>query len=139
MTRMLISCKYHEDSQTVELRYTDGTLIDIDCMAVEDEVARNMYERSELDYLLNHDPVGYADLVLNGDIEAYLQNVTDYRPPDEREQLEEAWCCTDVQHHAFSLLRRKIEPEKVCTFNRFTHISFNDCIFVLVVIYLPCV
>ncbi len=51
MMRKLISCKYHEDSQTVELLYTDGTLIDIDCMAVEDEVARNMYERSELDYL----------------------------------------------------------------------------------------
>ena len=37
--RTLISCKYHEDSQTVELLYTDGTLIDIDCMAVEDEIA----------------------------------------------------------------------------------------------------
>ena len=38
--RKLISCKYHEDSQTVELPYTDGTLIDIDCLAVDDEVAR---------------------------------------------------------------------------------------------------
>ena len=85
MMRTLISCKYHEDSQTVELRYTDGTLIDIDCMAVEGDVARNMYERSELDYLLTHDPVGYADLILNGDVEAYLQNVTDYRPLDERD------------------------------------------------------
>ncbi len=83
MMRKLISCAYHEDSQTVELLYTDGTLIDIDCMAVEDEVARNMYERSELDYLLNHDPAGYADLILNGDVEAYLRNVTDYRPLDE--------------------------------------------------------
>lgn len=46
--KKLISCKYHEDSQTVELLYTDGTLIDIDCMAVEDAVARNMYERSDL-------------------------------------------------------------------------------------------
>ncbi len=85
MMRKLISCAYHEDSQTVELRYTDGTLIDIDCMAVEDEVAQNMYERSELDYLLNHDPLGYADLIRNGDVVAYLRNVTDYRPLDERE------------------------------------------------------
>ena len=54
-------------------------------MAVEDEVARNMYERSELDYLLTHDPVGYADLILHGDVEVYLRNVTDYRPLDERE------------------------------------------------------
>ncbi len=34
MMRKLISCACHEDSQTVELRYTDGTLIGIDCMAV---------------------------------------------------------------------------------------------------------
>ena len=83
--RNLISCKYHEDSQTVELLYTDGTLIDIDCMAVEDEVARNMYERSELEYLLSHDPVGYAELILDGDVIEYLRKVTDYRPLDERE------------------------------------------------------
>ena len=82
--KKLLSCKYHEDSQAVELLYMDGTLIDIDCMAVEDEVARNMYERSELDYLLYNDPVGYADLVLNGDVEDYLRRVTDYRPLDER-------------------------------------------------------
>ena len=83
--RKLICCVYHEDSQTVELRYTDGTLIEIDCMAVEDEVARNMYERSELDYLIHNDPLGYADLILNGDMVEYLRNVTDYRPLDERE------------------------------------------------------
>ena len=69
----------------MELRYSDGTLIDIDCMAVEDEVARNMYERSELDYLLHHDPVGYANLILNGDVVEYLRNVTDYRPMDKKE------------------------------------------------------
>lgn len=84
MTR-LISCAYYEDSQTVELRYTDGTLIDIDCIAVEDEVARNIYERSELNYLLYLDPVGYADLILNDDVVEYLRNVTDYRSLDERE------------------------------------------------------
>ena len=83
--KKLISCAYHEDSQTVELLYTDGTLIEIDCMAVEDEVARNMYEQSALDYLLTHDLVGYADLILNGDVAEYLRNVTDYRPLDERE------------------------------------------------------
>ena len=83
--RRLICCDYHEDSESVELRYTDGTLIDIDCLGVEDEVARNSDERSELAWLLYHDPVSYADLILNGDIEDYLHRVTDYRPLDERE------------------------------------------------------
>ena len=83
--RRLICCEYHEDSETVKLRYTDGTLIDIDCLAVEDEVARNMYERSELAWLLHHDPVGYADLVLNGCIRYYLDKVTTCRLKDEWE------------------------------------------------------
>ena len=83
--RRLICCEYHEDSESVELRYTDGTLVDIDCLGVEDEVARNSAERSELTWLLHHDPVGHADLVLNGSIEHYLNRVTDYRPLDERE------------------------------------------------------
>lgn len=83
--RRLICCDYHEDSESVELRYTDGTLIDIDCLAVENVVARNMYEQSELTWLLYHDPVSYADLILNGDVVEYLRNVTDYRPLDERE------------------------------------------------------
>ena len=83
--RRLICCDYHEDSESVELRYTDGTLIDIDCMVVEDEVARNSDERSELAWLLHHDPVGYADLVLNGCIRYYLDKVTANRPKDERE------------------------------------------------------
>ena len=81
--RRLICCDYHEDSESVELRYTDGTLIDIDCLGVEDEVARNSDERSELTWLLRHDPVGYADLVLNSCIRFYLDNVTTCRPLEE--------------------------------------------------------
>ncbi|MCR5088765.1 MAG: DUF6061 family protein [Oscillospiraceae bacterium] len=83
--RRLICCDYHEDSESVELRYTDGTLIDIDCPGVEDEVVRNSGERSELDWLLRHDPKGYADLVLNGCIRYYMGKVTAHRAKDERE------------------------------------------------------
>ena len=74
--RRLICCEYHEDSEGVDLRYTDGTLIDIDCLGVEDEVARNSAERFELTRLLHHDSVVYADLVLNGCIRYYLNKVT---------------------------------------------------------------
>ena len=34
-----------------------------------------MAQRSELDYLIHNDPLGYADLILNGDPEKYLKNV----------------------------------------------------------------
>ena len=51
-----------------------------DCIAVENEVADNRFERSELDYLIYNDPLAYADLILNGDPEAYLNAVTEYKP-----------------------------------------------------------
>ena len=78
--KKLLSCAFNMDTGCVELRFSDGSMISIDTTAVENEVARNMYERSELDYLIYNDPVAYADLVLNGDPEAYLRSVTEYRP-----------------------------------------------------------
>ena len=49
---------------------------------LENEVADNMYQRSELDYLIYNDPIGYADLILNGNPETYLKTVTEYKPLD---------------------------------------------------------
>ena len=68
------------DTGCVELRFQDGSMISIDCTAVENEVADNLYERSELDYLIYNNPLAYADLILDGDVEAYLSAVTEYKP-----------------------------------------------------------
>ena len=73
----LISCEFNIDTACVELRFMDGSLISIDCTAVEYEVAHTIRQRSELDWLVYNDPVGYADLMLNGDPVAYLKNVTE--------------------------------------------------------------
>ena len=78
----LLYCEFNIDTACVELKFSDGSMISINCTAVEDEVAKNMYQRSELDYLIYNDPVGYADLILNDDPEEYLKNVTDYSPLD---------------------------------------------------------
>ena len=78
----LISCEFNMDNACVELIFLDGSMISIDTIAVENEVADNMYQRSELDYLIYNDPIGYADLILNGDPETYLKTVTEYKPLD---------------------------------------------------------
>ena len=49
--------------------------ISIDCTGVEDVLDVTMSQRSELDYLIYNDPLGYADLILNGVPEEYLKNV----------------------------------------------------------------
>lgn len=76
----LLSCEFNMDTACVELRFSDGSMISIDCIAVENEVADNLYERSELDYLIYNVPLEYADLILNGDPGRYLKAVTEYKP-----------------------------------------------------------
>ena len=78
----IISCKFNIDTACVELKFLDGTMLSIDTIAVENEIADNMYQRSELDYLIYNDPLAYADLILNGDPEVYLKTVTEYKPLD---------------------------------------------------------
>lgn len=78
----LISCEFNIDTACVELKFTDGSMIAIDTIAVENEVADNMYQRSELDWLIYNAPLEYADLILNGDPEKYLKAVTQYKPLD---------------------------------------------------------
>ena len=80
--KKLISCKFNFDTVCVELKFSDGSVIAIDTIAVENEIADNMYQRSELDYLIYNDPVAYAELILNGDPETYLKTVTEYNPLD---------------------------------------------------------
>ncbi|MGI6401885.1 MAG: DUF6061 family protein [Thermoguttaceae bacterium] len=79
----LISCEYNIDNCCVELKFADGTILAIDTNVVEDEFADNMYERSELDYLLYNFSYEYADLILNGDPKTYLKNVTEYKSLDD--------------------------------------------------------
>lgn len=75
--RKILSCEFN--TACVELRMEDGALLFIDCTAVENEVANSMYQRSELDWLIYNDPLAYAELILNGELETYLKAPTRYK------------------------------------------------------------
>ena len=78
MDKKVISCEFNIDTACVEVKYTDGSMISINCTRVENEVARKRYEASELDWLVYNAPMDYANLLLHGNIREYLDNVTDY-------------------------------------------------------------
>ena len=78
----ILSCEFNMDTACVELKYSDGSMISINTIAVENEVANSMYQRSELDWLIYNDPLSYAELILNGDPELYLKAVTKKTPLD---------------------------------------------------------
>ena len=70
------ACKFNINTGCVELLLRDGRKVSIDCTGVEDALDVTMAQRAELDYLIYNDPLGYADLILNGDSEKYLKTVT---------------------------------------------------------------
>ena len=71
--KKLLSCEFNIDTARVELKYSDGSMLTIDCDAVEDEYAKTIRQRSALDYLIYNTPLEYAQLVLCGDVEGYLK------------------------------------------------------------------
>ena len=69
------NCAFNIDTACVESRRPDGSVIAIDTLAVEREFVETWLDRRELDYLIYNDPAAYAELVLNGDVKAYLDTV----------------------------------------------------------------
>ena len=69
------TCKFDMDIGCVELLLRDGRKVSIDCTRVEDALDVTMEQQTELDYPIYNDPLGYADLIPNGDPEKYLKPV----------------------------------------------------------------
>lgn len=55
----LLFCKFNLDTACVEFCFLDGSMISIDTISVGNEVVNNMYQQSELDYLIYNDPATY--------------------------------------------------------------------------------
>ena len=68
----LLSCRYNTDSNRVEARFEDGSILAIDCTAIEDEYGNTPAQRAELDWLLHNKPLEYTQMVLRGEMEHYL-------------------------------------------------------------------
>ena len=68
------ACRFNMDTGCVELLLRDGRMISVDCTGVEDALDVTMAQRSELDYLIYNDPLGYANLILDSEPEEYLKN-----------------------------------------------------------------
>lgn len=64
------------------MKFSDGSRLAIDTIAVENEVADSTYQRSELDWLIYNAPLEYAQLVLGGGLEEYMNGTPEHRLTD---------------------------------------------------------
>lgn len=77
--KKLFSCAFNIDTASVELKYSDGSMISIYCPRVEDQIAENRMQRAELDWLIYNKPFTYAELIFSGNLEAYLRGMPIHR------------------------------------------------------------
>ena len=67
------SCEFNMDTASVEIQFSDSSVLSIYCPGVEDEIAHNSAQRAELDWLIYNEPLTYATMVLAGTERAYLR------------------------------------------------------------------
>ena len=75
----IVSAAFDMDTASVHVLMDNGVFVEINTLEIEDAAANDMYQRSELDWLVYNAPVEYAELILNGDLSQYLKNVTVYK------------------------------------------------------------
>lgn len=69
----LIHGIYNMDTNCVELTYSDGSFMTIDCEEVENFYGITTGQMTDLNWLVYHAPMEYAGLVLSEELERYLQ------------------------------------------------------------------
>ena len=63
---------YNMDTNSVELTYSDGSVLTIDCEEVENFYNVTNSQMADLDWLVYHAPMEYAGLVVSGELEHHL-------------------------------------------------------------------
>ena len=62
------TCECKIGTASAEICCGGNLILSIDCIAVENQIPRNMYERSALDYLIHNAPMEYAELIVSGSL-----------------------------------------------------------------------
>ena len=78
----LIWVGFNMDTSCVEARFSDGTMISVDCRAVETALDADTWQRSELDWLIYNKPLEYMQAVFSGEIEEYVRGAAEHRLND---------------------------------------------------------
>ena len=76
--KRIVSCEFNMDTGCVEAKFTDGSMISINCTAVENQLAENMYQRSELDWLIYNESHTYMNLIISNKIETYIKGTLEH-------------------------------------------------------------
>jgi len=69
----ITKCEYNVDTASVEVSFSNDTILSIYCPAVDDELDLNMKQQADLDWLMYNKPLEYAQLILSGEVMDYFK------------------------------------------------------------------
>lgn len=69
---------YRQDNNSVELTYSDASVLTLDCEGVENFYNVTSRQLADLNWLIYHAPMEYAGLVLSGEMKNYLKDATQH-------------------------------------------------------------
>lgn len=69
----ITKCEYNVDIASVEVSFSDDTILSIYSPAVDGELDLNMKQQADLDWLMYNKPLEYAQLILSGEVMDYFK------------------------------------------------------------------
>lgn len=69
------SCQFNDDTGNIDITYSDGAKVSLYCSEIEKELDTTIKSRAKLDWLIFNEPLTYAELVLNGNMQDYLNRI----------------------------------------------------------------
>jgi len=85
---------FNDDTNCVEVCFNDFATVNLYTPDIEDNLHTTMYTRSQLELLVENNPIEYAEMVLNGTIQNYLDLLADENKDTSntiRNQLKERY------------------------------------------------
>ena len=72
MTMKIKVASFNDDTNCVEVCFNDFATVNLYIPDIEDNLHTTMYTRSQLELLAENNPAEYAEMVLNGTMQDYL-------------------------------------------------------------------
>ena len=69
------NCRFDFDTNRVVAVLSNGSILSIDCIAVEHKLAETWLDRREPDFLIYNEPESYVELILTCHMEKYLSGI----------------------------------------------------------------
>jgi len=69
------SCEFNMDTACVDVIFENGGSVSIYTPMIEGAMRTTVYSRSRLDWLIENEPIEYAEMVMKGTVQEYLDLV----------------------------------------------------------------